>query len=172
MDCPFRIVNEFLEKKIAIFHKAKEILVSIEDEVEPPDGDIDLDEQYKQIKDNFMAMIDRSWHILMEMEVQLFENIEDANNHFGHVVQEMLNQFIEAAQTLFVQMRDAVINFSDSIFDAVSRFITKKAAAGDIASIPEGLQEVILKSLVQKCFIKFCSSASHYLLNVLLVFGR
>lgn len=55
---------------------------------------------------------------------------------------EMLNEFIEQSQAMFVQMREAEGNFSDSVYETVSRFITHKAAAGDVEAIPEALREV------------------------------
>lgn len=94
------------------------------------------------INKDFDTMTNQTWHIVMEKEIQIFENVEEANTQFGLVIMEMLNEFIEHAQTLFVQIRDAEGNFSDAIYETVSRFITEKGAAGEIDLIPEELKEV------------------------------
>lgn len=93
----------------------------------------------------FNTISDETWQTVMEMEIQLFENIEEANTQFGLVIMEMLNEFIEQSQSMFVQMRDAEGNFSDSVYETVSRFITQKAAASEVEAIPEALREVLFE---------------------------
>lgn len=78
----------------------------------------------------------------MEIEISIFERVEEANIQFGHTINSMLNEFIELAQTFFVQIREAELNFSDSIFGAVSMYITDKAAANDIINVPIELHDV------------------------------
>lgn len=78
----------------------------------------------------------------MEIEISIFERVEEANIQFGHTINSMLNEFIELAQTFFVQIREAELNFSDIIFGAVSMYITDKAAANDIINVPIELHDV------------------------------
>lgn len=136
------MINEFVEKESEIFKETK-IIYKDRENVEDADYDLLVD-KLEMMKKTFYNMIGQTWHTVMESEIQLFENIEEANTQFGHIVQEMLNGFIEQAQTLFVQIRHAEGNFSDSIFEIVSRFITNKAAAGDIEAIPAELHEVTI----------------------------
>lgn len=102
-----------------------------------------LENELAKRRDDFYEfMIDKTWHTAMESEAQLYESIEDANTQFGHAITEMLNEFIEQAQGMFVQMRDAEGNFSDAIYETSSRFIQEQAAAGNRSAIPEELLEV------------------------------
>lgn len=117
-------------------------------------------ELLKQREFFYEFMIDKTWHTAMESEAQLYESIEDANTQFGHSITEMLNEFIEQAQGLFVQMRDAEGNFSDAIYETVSRYIQEQAAVGNRYAIPDELQEVcnvgkIWCSIVFN-YIRFC----------------
>lgn len=136
-----RLINDFLANRANLFaitrdhfHKMNEDDAQIDEEEWKLELDI--------INKDFDTMTNQTWHIVMEKEIQIFENVEEANTQFGLVIMEMLNEFIEHAQTLFVQIRDAEGNFSDAIYETVSRFITEKGAAGEIDLIPEELKEV------------------------------
>lgn len=128
--------------KAKIFTVTKELFRSLksDDATEELFAAIDVD--LKNVDTDFNGMVDYTYQAVMEMEIQLFENIEEANTQFGLVIMEMLNEFIEQSQAMFVQMREAEGNFSDSIYETVSRFITQKAAVNDVEAIPEALREV------------------------------
>lgn len=54
----------------------------------------------------------------------------------------MLNQFIEFAQGIFVQMRNAEINFSGALNETVSKYITMKAVVAEEDTVAMELREV------------------------------
>lgn len=107
-------------------------------------------ELFDQLKRKFDQLVDETWQILMEIEISIFERVEEANIQFGHTINSMLNEFIELARTLFVQIREAELNFSDSILGAVSMYITDKAAANEKINVPVELHDV-------KCIIILCN---------------
>lgn len=152
------MVDEFLAKESLMFAETKELFRKINS------GDLDEDELFNadirvdQVRADFFEMVDETWHSIMDMEIQLFENIEDANAQFGLRITELLNEFIEQSQTMFVQMRDAEGVFSDAMFEIVSKFITQKAAHNDIEAIPEDLRDVCKWIFFLNLFknVKFC----------------
>lgn len=101
-----------------------------------------LNAPYETLKREFERLIEETSQILMEIEISIFERVDEANTQFGHTINSMLNEFIESAQTLFVRIRDAELNFSKSILWAVSQYITDKAAANDEENVPMKLREV------------------------------
>lgn len=141
------MINSFLVQREEVFVAAKNIFRILEEESSPlNESELEnLDAEALKLRGDFYEfMIDKTWHTAMESEAQLYESIEDANTQFGHAITEMLNEFIEQAQGLFVQMRDAEGNFSDAIYETVSRFIQEQAAAGNRYAIPDELLEVKL----------------------------
>lgn len=119
-----KVVDEFLRDKFCIFEKAK-------DKESNPD-----------ISREFNEIVDKTWTCLMESEIQLFERIEEANANFGVVLQEMMNEFVEKAQSFFVQLRDSEYSFCDGIQEAVTRFISMRMVLKTSESnVPEELIE-------------------------------
>lgn len=140
------MINQFLLLREETFATTRSLYRELEEDTTPPLGENELEridaDLLKQREFFYESMIDKTWHKAMESESQLYESIEEANTQFGHAITEMLNEFIEQAQGLFVQMRDAEGNFSDAIYETVSRFIQEQAASGNRYAIPEELQEV------------------------------
>lgn len=117
---------------------------------------------YEEILNEFDILIDDTWKSLMQKEIQLFEAIEvgvnwfyffcgsdlndkfyqDANASFEHNMQDMINEFIEAAQTQFVLMRDHQTLFTESLTEAAQFFISLRAASGETADVPPELRDV------------------------------
>lgn len=108
------------------------------------DASIDSEEAqaYDTIKENFVSLIDQTWHDLMHSEIKLFECIETANSDFSKVIDGLLTEFIEQAQAIFVQMRNAEINFSGGLYETVARFITMKAVVAEESTVAPELQVV------------------------------
>lgn len=141
----YRMINNFMVQRDEMFAATKAIYRLLDEDNSPlTEAEIEnLElEITKRREDFYEFMIDKTWHTAMESEAQIYESIEDANTQFGHAITEMLNEFIEQAQGLFVQMRDAEGNFSDAIYETVSRFIQEQAAAGNQYAIPDELMEV------------------------------
>lgn len=98
-------------------------------------------EGYELLLQEFKQMLDTTWTILMFDEVQLFERVSDAISQFRHVVNSMVNDFIEKAQALFVQLRDCETTYSDGLAEAVATYITMMATTGQTHLIPTELEE-------------------------------
>lgn len=60
-------------------------------------------------------------------------------------MQDMINEFIEAAQTQFVLMRDHQTLFTESLTEAAQFFISLRAASGETADVPPELRDVLMK---------------------------
>lgn len=107
------------------------------------DESSDTTNEYNIIKANFQSLVEQTWHDLMHSEIKLFECIEVANLDFKQVIDALLNEFIEYAQAIFVQMRNSEINFSGAMHETVARFITMKAVVAEEDTVAAELQEVI-----------------------------
>lgn len=69
----------------------------------------DRDELYKviaELTDEFNQLHDDTWKVLMENEMHLHESVNESNATFEHVIQDMMNEFMEQCKTQFVQIRD------------------------------------------------------------------
>lgn len=114
------------------------------DDASVEDEDNDNTNEYNIIKTNFQSLVDKTWHNLMHSEIKLFECIEVANLDFKQVIDALLNEFIEYAQAVFVQMRNSEQNFSGAMHETVARFITMKAVVAEEDTVALELQEVSL----------------------------
>lgn len=68
---------------------------------------------------------------------------QEATAQFDHTIQDLMNQFIEQAQTYFVQLRDVSLNFSDALSEAVTGYITFMSASGAEDKVPQELKECL-----------------------------
>lgn len=137
-----RIVEEFLTYLKTIFTEAKTLLRKISSEDVSEDDITDLTNEYDDLTTKFHSLTEKTFHDLMHSEIKLFECIEVANADFKQVIDALLNEFIEHAQGIFVQMRNSEINFSGAIHETVAKYITMKAVVAEEHTVAEELQEV------------------------------
>lgn len=76
----------------------------------------------------------------MDNEMHLHEAVIDSNWSFEHVIQDMMNEFMEQCKTEFVQLREVESNFIDALTEAVQSFVTSMASSGKEDEIPEALR--------------------------------
>lgn len=88
----------------------------------------------------FNDLHDQTWQILMDNEMHLHEAVIDSNWSFEHVIQDMMNEFMEQCKTEFVQLREVESNFIDALTEAVQSFVTSMASSGKEDEIPEALR--------------------------------
>lgn len=139
----FRIVEAFLASEKIIFNEAKALLHKvISDDASAEEEDTGITNDYDMITADFQTLVDQTWHNLMHSEIKLFECIEVANLDFKQVIDAMLNQFIEYAQAIFVQMRNSELNFSGAMHETVAKYITMKAVVAEEDTVAEELREV------------------------------
>lgn len=125
------------------------------------DDETGITNEYDGLKSQFQLLTEKTFHDLMHSEIKLFECIEVANVDFKQVIDALLNEFIEHAQGIFVQMRNSEINFSGAMYETVARYITMKAVVAEEATVAEELQEVsYVFSIAWISFCFICSSRS------------
>lgn len=61
------------------------------------------------------AAIEVAWTKLMEMEVQLFEDIEDITKSFGFIIADLINDFVKDVQSLFDQIKELIAIFIEEL---------------------------------------------------------
>lgn len=71
--------------------------------------------------------------------MHLHEAVMESNQTFEHVIQDMMNEFIEQAKTQFVQLREIENNFVDALTEAAQSFVTMMASTERENEIPEEL---------------------------------
>ncbi|KAG4080724.1 hypothetical protein HA402_013254 [Bradysia odoriphaga] len=161
------IVEEFLTSLKTIFNDAKILLRKLNsDDVSIGEEDETIiTNEYDELKTKFHEMTDQTFHDLMHSEIKLFECIEVAFNvDFKQVIDAMLNQFIEHAQGIFVQMRNSEINFSGAMQETVTRYITMKAVVAEEHTVAKELQECFEdKSNISKFIL---GSREHHILVI------
>lgn len=159
-----RIVEKFLQSQKIIFNEAMEVLRKmIDDDASVDEENTDITNEYNVIKTNFQTLLDKTWHDLMHSEIKLFECIETANIDFKQVIDALLNEFIEYAQAIFVQMRNSEINFSGAMHETVAKFITMKAVVAEEDTVAVELQEVCyvrITYICKSCNAIFCFQIS------------
>lgn len=94
--------------------------------------------------DEFNQLHDQTWKFLMENEMHLHESVIEANTIFEHVIQDMMNEFIEKCKSQFVLLREVESNFIDSLSEAVQSFVTMLASSGRENEIPEELRASLI----------------------------
>ncbi|KAJ6649517.1 Dynein regulatory complex subunit 3 [Pseudolycoriella hygida] len=158
------IVEKFLESTKVIFDEVKVILSQLNNDDVSVDDENGAINEYDTIRSSFHFLADKLWHNLMASEMKLFECIETAISDFKQVVDALLNEFIEYAQAIFVQMRNAEINFSGALHETVARYITMKAVVSEEDTVAAELQECFEdKSNIGKFIL---ASREHHILVI------
>lgn len=104
-----------------------------------------MDKRIADLMSEFREEFDAAWKLLMENEMHLHESVNDANSTFEHVIQDMMNEFMEKSKTEFVELREIESNFIDALTETVQSFVTLKAAMGREEEIPEELKESLIE---------------------------
>lgn len=152
----FSAVNGFLERCEDIFKRVHVLVEEFEEKRKNATADdktledeiIDefaADKRVTTLIDEFQDLYDSTWKHLMDNEMHLHECINEANSTFEHIIQDIMNDFIEKCKTQFVQLRDIEGNFIDGLTEAVQSYITLKASIGKEDEIPEELRESLME---------------------------
>ncbi|CAG9801990.1 unnamed protein product [Chironomus riparius] len=149
-------VNGFLENCEDIFKRTQAIADEIREKA------LKITEENKELKDDesvgecidnriaalmneFHELYDATWKRLMDNEMHLHECINEANSTFEHIIQDIMNDFIENCKTQFVQLREIEGNFIDGLTEAVQSYVTSMASEGREDEIPEALRESLME---------------------------
>lgn len=101
-------------------------------------------EEFTKATEKFNQLHDHTWKSLMEDEMHLHESVIEANTIFEHVIQDMMNEFIEKCKSQFVLLREVESNFIDALTEAVQSFVTMLASSGKEDEIPEDLRASLI----------------------------
>lgn len=101
-------------------------------------------EKFSLFIEEFTKLHDQTWKSLMENEMHLHESVIESNTIFEHVIQDMMNEFVEQCKSQFVQLREVESNFVDAISEAVQSFVTTLASTGKEDEIPEALRASLI----------------------------
>lgn len=104
-----------------------------------------IDKKIAELISEFREEFDSAWKLLMDNEMHLHESINEANSTFEHVIQDMMNDFMEKCKTEFVELREIESNFIDALTEAVQSFVTLKSAIGREEEIPDELKESLIE---------------------------
>ncbi|XP_045464216.1 dynein regulatory complex subunit 3-like [Harmonia axyridis] len=105
------IMESFLEEKTKIFDELKDVRWQF--------NDLDNWESPRKIirefKHKFEEIFESTWKSLMKLEAVFNEQIMELNETYEQVLTEMINNFVEHAQGMFVTMREVVTDFNDNL---------------------------------------------------------
>lgn len=104
-----------------------------------------VDNRIAALMNEFHEIYDVTWKSLMDNEMHLHECINEANSTFEHIIQDIMNDFIENCKTQFVQLREIEGNFIDGLTEAVQSYVTSMASEGREDEIPEALRESLME---------------------------
>lgn len=104
----------------------------------------DVSERITKLSEDFNRLYDHSWKSLMENEMHLHESVIETNTIFEHIIQDMMNEFIEKCKSQFVLLREVESNFIDALTEAVQSFVTLLASSGRDNEIPEDLRSSLI----------------------------
>lgn len=107
-------------------------------------SDDELHKKIAELTEEFNKLHDETWKSLMENEMHLHESVVETNTTFEHVIQDMMNEFIEQCKSQFVQLRDVESNFVDALSEAVQSFVTTLASTGKEDEIPDELKASLI----------------------------
>ncbi|XP_013098384.2 dynein regulatory complex subunit 3 [Stomoxys calcitrans] len=97
-------------------------------------------DKLENISMQFDDMVNSVWQQLMSQELHLHEATENTTINFERKMQEMIEKFMEQVRTFFSQLRDIAVQFSENLYEIVSRFIANKLAMQDFDGVPEPLR--------------------------------
>lgn len=80
----------------------------------------------------------------MDNEMNLHESVIESNTTFTHVIQDMMNEFVEQCKTQFVQLREIENNFIDALIESVQSFVTTMGSTGREDDLPEELRNSLI----------------------------
>ncbi|KAJ8913216.1 hypothetical protein NQ315_016159 [Exocentrus adspersus] len=132
-------MEDFIERKNAFFEQIKVVQQKFNDQKIDDDK---YNEDIEKLTDECNRLIHETWKQLMKLELQLFEQVEEVNQNFGHMLGDLINGFVEEAQAIFSQIRALEVNYFENIGDTANRFLTTINMNEDIV-IPESLENIM-----------------------------
>lgn len=146
------LIDKFLEKRKDIFKRAQFLADELPKDIfEPGVAAPGVDNEKFELELNtinteFTQLLTTLKKELMEIEIQLYERVEEAISNFEHVIQDLTNEFIEMAQAQFVLLRDAENSFNEILSETVQKHATLLVAIStEGEALPDPLKEVMIR---------------------------
>lgn len=118
-------MEDFVDEKREIFNGIKNMQKSFNYSDE--NAMLEYAEQMSFYADEFSDSLHNVWKQLMGLELQLFDQIEEANLKFERVLTDMVSSFIETAQGLFTICRNLECNYMERVNDAALKLMSNIA---------------------------------------------
>lgn len=131
-------METFLEQKAAIFYAIRKLQEDIDN------NEITVNEYSEKIDiyaEEYATLIHKTWKVLMNLELTLYEQLEETNQSFEQTLTEMVNTFIETAQGHFTNLRNLEQMYMEGISEVSNRYLTTANVTEDF-QMPEELKEV------------------------------
>lgn len=130
---PFYHVKTYMEQ--FMFDKNSKVLIYLKKyQRDVERNHISVDDYHELIRDlskKFEELVHIHWKRLMEIEMQLYVQMDDCNQSFERSMNEMINTFIEAAQAIFTQIRTLEQTYIENITEFSGRILTLTTLQGD-----------------------------------------
>lgn len=143
-----RVIDEFFQKRDEIFAKVNQVAADFKLlKRSLSDDDAQKEHVYQkiaQLSEDFNELHDQTWKHLMDNEMHLHESVIESDTTFTHVIQDMMNEFVEQCKTQFVQLRDIESNFVDALIESVQSFVTTMGSTGREDQLPEELRNSLI----------------------------
>lgn len=132
-------MEEFLGKKADFFFQIRKYQEQVDNNY------MTLDEYSDMVdisSEEFEEVVHNTWKVLMNIEMTLYEQLEEAVQTFDQTLTEMMNYFIENAQGYFTQMRSLEQTYMENIAEVANRYLTNLNIHKD-SVCPEELLEIM-----------------------------
>ncbi|KAG8236575.1 hypothetical protein J437_LFUL015761 [Ladona fulva] len=130
-------------------HKPTSSLTEVEEE---ESEEYEVMGQIQNLNFDFSDLCQKILETLMSMEMHLYEQIEETLANYERKITDLVNNFLESAQALFVSCRSLQTNFSEQLATVVPRFFNVTRAR--IAASKEIKQDIESVNIEQQenCF--------------------
>lgn len=136
-------MEDFVDEKREIFDAIKNMQRSFNFNDES--SMLEYSEQMNFYADEFSELLHSIWKNLMGLELQLFDQIEEANLKFERILTDMVNNFIEQAQGLFTICRNLECTYMERVNEAALKLMTnivENAGTPEEPIVPDELKTV------------------------------
>ncbi|XP_015588517.1 dynein regulatory complex subunit 3-like isoform X2 [Cephus cinctus] len=135
-----KTMDEVMKRKSEIFLDVKTLIESMTGELET-DVLEEKVEQAQRLSEDFNDFISRIWTKLIYKEVVLHEQVDDINEVFKINMTDMVESFLEAAQSYFAQLRNADAEYNDNI-NTIATIYINSFGTNDENKIPPHVLEI------------------------------
>lgn len=137
----YRLVQEYQDNRIELISTLKNTFrrIIVERESENPQKIKQMIEDINRLDEKFNAMTEKIWYNVMESELSLHERIDERIRSFSQVIKEMVKEFAENLQLLFMNLRNVCNEYFGKLQESAMNYL-KHGQHRD--NLPEELKKV------------------------------